>query len=148
MLQGKDLRGYRIFIELVDDELDVLAPLAREETFEPGTRIITEGEPAAYLYLVKSGKALVKMTGASGQDVILDEAAPRMSVGWSALAERRISTATVDVVEPTEVISFESERLRRLFVENPNIGYGVMRGLVVIVSRRLDRCRSHFAARQ
>jgi CRP-like cAMP-binding protein len=148
MLTAKDLRRYRIFMELVDEELEVLAPLAKEETREPGTRIITEGEPATHLYLVKSGKLQVRMTGASGEEVALDEARPGNTVGWSALTERRISTASVDVVEDSELISFEGERLRRLFEEKCCIGYGVLKGVNVIVSRRLDRCRTYYAARQ
>jgi len=148
MVDAKELRGYRIFMQLVGEELEMVAPLAEEAAYEPGTRIIREGEPATYLYLVKKGRLQVKMTAASGQEVVLDEAVPGTTVGWSALAERRISTASVDVAEPSELIAFEGERMRRLFEENCRVGYGVMRGLTVIVSRRLDRCRSYFAARQ
>ena len=147
MIQGKDLRRYRIFMQLVDEELEVIAPFGKEGTYEVGTRLITEGEPAAYLYLIKSGKLQVKMTAASGQEIVLDEVSAGMSVGWSSLAERRISTASVDVVEPAELIAFESERMLRLFKDNCSIGYGVMRGLVMVVSRRLDMCRSRTAAR-
>ena len=148
MLEAKDLRGYKIFQELADEELETLAPLAKEETHEPGSRIIIEGNPATHLYIVKKGKLLVKMTGASGQEVVLDEPESGMSVGWSALAERRTSTASVDVAEPSALIAFEGERLRRLFEENSRIGYMVMSGVNTIVSRRLDRCQTRFVARQ
>ena len=148
MAEGKELRRYRIFMQLVDEELEVIAPFGKEGTFEAGTRLITEGEPAAYLYLIKSGKLQVKMTAASGQEIVLDEVGPGQSVGWSSLAERRISTASVDVVDqPAELIAFESERMLRLFKDNCSIGYGVVRGLVMVVSRRLDMCRSRTAAR-
>lgn len=148
MLQGKDLRHYRIFMQLVDDELEAIAPLGKEGSYEVGTRVITEGEPANYLYLIKKGKLQVKMTAASGQEIVLDEVGPGMSVGWSSLAERRISTASVDVADEAELIAFESERMQRLFKDECRIGYGVMRGLVMVVSRRLDMCRSRTAARQ
>lgn len=148
MLKGKDLRHYRIFMQLLDEELDLLAPLGKEEAYEPGTRIITEGQPAAYLYLVKKGELHIKMTGASGQEVVFDEIGPGQSAGWSSLAERRISTASVDVAKPSELLVFESEAMLRLFQEHGRIGYGVMRGVLMIVSRRLDRCRTRSAARQ
>ncbi len=147
MLEAKDLRGYKIFRDLADDELQKLAPLAREETFEPGSRIITESAPATDLYLVVKGKLQVKMTGASGEEVELDEAGHGMSVGWSTLSESRTSTASVDAVEPSTLIAFEGEGLRRLFGEDNRIGYAVMKSVNTIVSRRLDRCRTRFAAR-
>lgn len=147
MVESNELRRYRIFMQLVDEELEELAPLAKEESYPAGERIITEGEPATHLYLVKEGKLEVKMTGASGQEVEIDGVGPGGSAGWSSLAERRISTASVDTVVPSELIAFDAERLRRLFEDNCRIGYGVVRGLNMIVSRRLDRCRSRFVAR-
>ena len=146
MPDGTELRKYSIFEELKDEELEILAPLAKEEMHDAGTRIITEGDTATYLYLVKTGKLQVKMTAASGQDILMDEAGEGMSVGWSALADRRISTASVDVLEPSTLIAFEGEALRTLFDEHCHIAYGLTKGVNKIVCRRLDRCRSRFAA--
>lgn len=54
------LRKQACFSPLTEDEVDVLASLLSEKTFEPGDVIVREGEPVDSVYLILEGTVDVR----------------------------------------------------------------------------------------
>jgi CRP-like cAMP-binding protein len=123
--------------------LDALLAFAREEVWPAGKDIILEGEPAENFYVLLRGVVSLKMNAREqGEWVLSTLRETGETFGWSALVERGRSTATVECLEESQVISFRKEDLESLFAQNPALGYQFMKRLAILISRRLERTRS------
>ena len=52
------LRGVQLFEQMTDEEIGKIASVIELETYAPGDKIITQGEPGTCFYLIDSGEAL------------------------------------------------------------------------------------------
>jgi CRP-like cAMP-binding protein len=139
-----ELRQFKIFAELDVADLDSIARLAYVREFEPGEELITEGAPAEQLYLFLSGKAVVKVCGADGRQIPIDELGPGQVLGWGAVMEPHIYTASAWTVEPSELIIVKGKDLRDLCDANKHLGYLVCKGIGEVMSTRFGQAvRGH-----
>ncbi len=143
------LAGSQLFGELGDEELDKIAELCREETYEAGVTIFREDEEAAELYIVEEGRIVLEMRmrlgSGPGRQGAVDVITKGQVFGWSALSEPQTLTMSARCLEQTKVVAVDGERMRRLLEEDWPTGYTVMKGLVVVVSDRLRQTRNTLA---
>jgi CRP-like cAMP-binding protein len=139
-----ELRQFKIFAELDVADLDAIARLAYVREFEAGEELISEGAPAEQLYLFLSGKAVVKVRGADGRQVPIDELGPGEVLGWGAVMEPHVYTASAWTVEPSELVIVKGKDLRDLCDANKHLGYLVCRGIGEVMSTRFGQAvRGH-----
>ncbi len=100
-----ELRAVPIFADLGEGALTRLARGAVIERRELGDVVLTEGEPADDLFVVRSGTLVVHSTGGAGG---IAREVNRMGAGdWFGeigVLQRRPRTATVTVTEPVELV--------------------------------------------
>jgi MFS family permease len=100
-----ELRAVAIFADLGEGALNRLARGAVVERREIGDVVLTEGDPADDLFVVRSGALVVHSTGGVGGVV---REVNRMGVGdWFGeigVLQRRPRTATVTVTDPVELV--------------------------------------------
>ena len=142
----KDILGRsNLFKGLSDDELEKLLPLCRERVYEAGTIIFSEGAPCDTIYIVESGKIALEInlhiSRAGDESATIDMVTRGGFLGYSALTDPYILTATGRTLEATKVITFDSVELKCLLQENPQIGYKTMNNLAKIVSSRYEHTR-------
>ncbi|MCL5110817.1 MAG: ATP-binding protein [Chloroflexi bacterium] len=136
------LQASETFEGLPAEDLAALVRFARECTFEPGTTIFSEGQPAHDLYLVVTGRVALE------KDIVLDRrgAARRATVdvigrggvfGWSALVEPRRLTASAVCVEQTLALGFPHAEVEAFLKQHPATGYELMRRLAGVAALRL-----------
>ena len=131
------------FKGIEEAHLNSLLALAREEVCPAGKELILEGEPAEKFYVLLSGVVSIKMRFREQREVVLSTLRETgETFGWSALVESGRSTASVECLEESQVISFRKEDLESLFAQNPALGYQFMKRLAILISRRLERTRS------
>ncbi len=131
------LKKCELFNQLDDEQLSVMEKMCTAETFEPGAIICKQDSKADKLYVIKEGLvAIILEVGPLSQRQV--QAASNFDVvGWSAMVEPYIYTATVKAVEKTSVLAFNGKRLHDLFVTRPKIGYKVCLGAAGVVFTRL-----------
>ena len=143
------LAGSQLFEGLPDGELDKITRLCREEVYEAGATIFTEGEVAKDLYIVEDGKVVLEMMirlgPGSGRRGSIDVITKGQAFGWSAIAESHILTMSARCMEKSKVIALDGVGLRRLLEEDSHMGHKVMKRLVGLVSSRLRHTRDTLA---
>ncbi len=137
MAKIHDLKLFGIFSELNDNELENIAEIAKQETYEKGRRIFQEKSIARNLYLVKDGNIEIRMRGAGGKEMVVDSVGPGGVFGWSAVTEPHAFTAASYAMEASEVLVVSGSVLRDLFKKNNHIGYKVMMKVASVIAHRL-----------
>ena len=137
MTQVKDLRGFKIFDELDDRELEIIAKIAKTEELGKDAVLTRAGKPAAQLYLVVKGSVTITTPGPGDTEIRVDEVGPGQIVGWSTLTGPYIYTATTMTAEKSTLIVISGSKLREIFEVNNHIGYRVLKGIGYVVARRM-----------
>ena len=134
-----ELGRFSIFAELDEAELESIAGISHVQEFETGEELTAEGAAADQLYLFLKGKAAVKVRSSEGRQVLIDELGPGEMLGWGAVMEPHVYTASAWTTEPAELIVVDGERLRELGDTNKHLGYQVARGVGEVISKRFGR---------
>jgi CRP-like cAMP-binding protein len=137
LTEVKDLREFKIFEELNDRELEVIAKIAKVEELGKGAHLTHVGASAANLYLILKGSVVVLASGPGGKELPVDEVGAGQIVGWSTLTGPYLYTATTMTTEKTSLIVISGNKLRDIFEVNNHIGYRVLKGIGHIVARRM-----------
>lgn len=130
--------------QLTEEELEKLAKLGREEVYEAGEVLFTEGSVAKDLYVVDEGRVALDMNlsvySGTGRAGTVDVMTKGRTFGWSAVRGSPV-TMTARALERVKVIAIDGDSLRSLFDEDPYLGFKIMEGMLAIVSSRLRHVR-------
>lgn len=140
-----ELREFKLFQELNDRELEIVAKVARKEELGQGAYLTRTGAPANTLYLIRSGTVTVLATGPDGRDIAVDELGPGQIIGWSTLTGPYIFTASTVTKEKCNLIVINGNRLREIFEINNHIGYRVLKGVGYVVGRQISALQAKLA---
>jgi len=102
-LGTKDLAHIPVFAHLTPEQLEPLAKKVHEVTYEPGDRIVRQGDPGDRFFAIRSGRVVVEHELPSG---LLHEVAhlnPGDCFGETALLENAPRSATVRALTPVTV---------------------------------------------
>jgi CRP-like cAMP-binding protein len=127
------LRSVRLFADLPDRELKLVARTAREEGFVAGEELVTEGKPAGPMFVILEGKVTVHVDrnerGSMG---------PGDFFGEMALIDRQPRSATVRAASDVTALAISSWDFLSLLRESWDLTHGVLGALAERV-RELDR---------
>jgi signal transduction histidine kinase len=127
------LRGSRLFAELPEQDLAVLAGTSSTVELAPGEVLMAEGSPPEAMYIVLEGELEVSRI-VGGSRVLLNVCGPGELVGELGIAHRRPRSATVRARTRSLVQRIGAEALDRLFTHPSSA-----RALLLAATRRLDR---------
>jgi CRP/FNR family transcriptional regulator, cyclic AMP receptor protein len=128
ILRGLDLR-----------ELDAITQISHFQEFQKGDLLTTEGALADQLYLFLKGGADVRVRDADGCQVQVDEIGPGDVLGWSAVMDPCIYTASAWALGPSEAMVVSGPQLRELMAADTRLGYEMTKGVGEVISRRFGR---------
>jgi len=146
MITGSSLMEFTFFQGFDGKHLEKIAAIAREETYEAGTQMYQNGDPARSLFLVKEGKIILVMENYMGphrapMQITVDVITQGDSMGWSALVEPYLYTLGALCIDRSQVIALEALKLRELSDAVPEIGYKLMQAVAKVISNRLNHTR-------
>ena len=118
--------------------LDKLAQIIDVLKFEKDEIIFAENEPSDRFYMLRSGQVLLEQRISDEVTVYIAAIKPGYSFGWSAMMEGQVYTVSAVAQEPSEVYSFKSDKIRKLFDQDPEMGFRMHQRLLVILKKRLD----------
>jgi hypothetical protein len=126
-ISAGELRAIGSFASITDDEAVRFLGTGRREHADTGDRITERWALARTFYLVRSGRLSVRVG-----DHEVNILSPGDHLGEIAAMDwgRDFSygrTATVEALEPTELIAFPAAALRELMIENPEIDRAIRR---------------------
>ena len=82
-----------------------------QQSYRPGERVYTEGEPADGAYIVRQGKVKLVASSSDGKALILRIALPGQVIGLSAALSERVNDTSAEVIEPTLVTFVKTRTL-------------------------------------
>lgn len=145
MIDIEKLKGFSVFKQLNERELEQIALIAEEESVKKDTRIFEEKALAVNLYLVLEGKVELRISGNSIKKIVIDSAGPGDIFGWSAVTDPHTFTAAAWTTEDSKFIILGSEHMINLFDKNNHIGYRIIKEIATVASRRVKALEQKLA---
>lgn len=130
---GEFLKSSAVFAGVPAREIEALATVAQEREYRAREYVFTEGEPAAWFCVVRSGHVKILRTSREGKDVVLELLGPGEPFGGVAVIERRPYPASAQATEPTIVLKIPQEPIVALAERYPSI----IREMALMIGRRL-----------
>ncbi|HXW59422.1 MAG TPA: Crp/Fnr family transcriptional regulator [Solirubrobacteraceae bacterium] len=122
-----------VFSTLVDTDLQHIAQLAVPRRFEAGQVVFREGDSSDTCYVVRRGHARATRHHGDGRTITLARFGPGDIFGELAMFEDERRSATVEAIEPTDVVAVLGPDMRALMTEHPEISTR----LVIALAKRL-----------
>jgi len=146
MISAGQLKPFDFFSEFTDAELEKVAAIAEEQTYQAGAQMYKKGDPAAYLYLVTKGKIILVLDSYMGPhkpplQVTLDIITKGESMGWSAVVEPNIYTLGALCIDESAFFAIDAPKLREMMQEDCPMGFKVMKAITKVLSSRLSHTR-------
>lgn len=144
MLSKEDMLQFKIFEGLTLEELEAVFDVSREMSYKSGDVILEESSYGsdADFFVITNGNVKVELQASqkqSGRTI-----SKRLAVlksgdvfGEMGLLRSRRRSAKVSAYSDLDVLKVNQEKLFQLFVNNPRLGYLVMRNLSAILSDRI-----------
>jgi CRP/FNR family cyclic AMP-dependent transcriptional regulator len=151
MVSVDRLQPCELFATLSQEDLEEIAAIAQEESYQAGDDICAEQELADRLFILYQGRVLVhiriRSALESDGEMTVEEVEPGRVFGWSSLVKQRRLTASATALDPSTVVSIAADELNALFDRKIHIGFVVMKQLAEVIASRLRRTRE-LCARQ
>lgn len=130
------------FLDALPDHVrQLLIPLAVSKAFSPGDELFRESHAHDDIYLLTQGHVRLEMFVRDRGHLPLMTAGPGDLVGWSPLFSDHHMTATAMAMDHVHTLAFSGARLKELCESNHEVGYHVMRQIVLVLSDRLVATR-------
>ncbi len=142
-LQGL-LRGHSFLTGLSDVQLDRLAALASEVTFQENELVLRDGERSTFFYLLIEGSVAVELRAANFS-VCVEALVPGQVFGWSALLDHEDTFFQVRARELTRALRLSGEDLSEACREDTELGSEIHRRTLGVVASRLRATEKRFA---
>jgi CRP-like cAMP-binding protein len=121
-----------LFSGLDDHELQTLASAGREVSFDPGKKILEQGEAGLSFLLVLEGRVEVRKSGRAVATV-----EPGGFFGEMTVFDDKPRSADIVAIKPTKCFGIASWSFFPVLKANPSIAVGIIKELVGRL-RRLD----------
>jgi CRP-like cAMP-binding protein len=134
------VKDAELFAGLSDDEIRLVAELAREKNVPAGETLFRLGDPARVLYVVRHGRVELTfplMVMGEARETRFQSLEPGKVLAWSALVAPHRLTLNARATTDVALLAFERHELLGLFEARPAIGRSVMTNLAGVIATRL-----------
>lgn len=128
-----DVRNVRFFDSVPDEAVLQICEHLLVRTFAAREFVISEGDVARGMYVLRSGKARIFRTGVDGREQSLRLLSPGQSFGEVPVFDGGPSPASVETLEPSEVVLFPTTVVNEVVRRYPDVALA----LLLHVTRRL-----------
>lgn len=123
------LSGIALFEGFTARDLEGLLALTTIKRLKAGQVLCRKGDPGVQLYGVLTGRLRVISEGGDGKEVILNFVGPGEVIGDIALIDTQPRSATVEAIEPGEVVCLHRRDLLPFLYQNPKAAIQLAAGL-------------------
>ena len=137
------LESSELFRGLDRRDMEKIARLSREETFQPGQAIFHQGDTGDRIYIIAEGQVALERTvdlGTRKGNVVIGVIGKGRAFGcWSTLlgiSHSLLSSASCQ--KPTTAVFFTGSEIRALMLSNPALGCSILERLCFFLRDRLQ----------
>jgi CRP-like cAMP-binding protein len=117
----QELASISLFERLSKEALEKLHALTQRKKYPKGTAVFFQDDPSDSMYVVLSGSAKVYQTSEDGHERILKILKPGEVVGELAMLEGRPRSASVETLEPSELLSLSRKDFEAFGNAHPQV---------------------------
>ncbi|MGA8543512.1 MAG: cyclic nucleotide-binding domain-containing protein [Thermoplasmata archaeon] len=121
--------------------LSLLGATAYSRSFEPGTLLVREGDPADEFLAVFSGKVALEIIVPGRPRTTVQTVGPGEVIGWSWLFPPHRWRIDARALKPTRTLGFGAAHLRAVLDEHPVDAYRFLLRLLPVIAQRLENTR-------
>jgi len=144
-----DALGKHAFMHgLSASHLEELAQCAQQITLTADQLIAREREAASDFYLIQSGRVAIEVRKSGRDAVRVLVLGPGDILGWSWMVPPHRWQFDARVLDTVQALALDAEALRRLCDADHELGYQLLKRLIVVVSRRLAATQKQVLAQQ
>ena len=129
-LNYQRLKNIPLFSSFTDEQLSRLARSIQHRRVLKRARITCAGDRAEGLYVLLAGRAKVLIEDGEGREVILTFLGPSEFFGEMSLVDEQRQSATVQAIEPCEVLFIPKQAFMECFRNNFDAAMLVLRAVV------------------
>jgi CRP/FNR family transcriptional regulator, cyclic AMP receptor protein len=126
---------------LVPEHRTTLAGCARNCVFEPGDRIMREGDPADAFYVIRTGAVALETVVPGRGPVVLQTLHDGELLGWSWLVPPYRTAFDARSLGTTHAVALDGACLRGKCEADPALGYDLLKLLSSVFVERLQDTR-------
>lgn len=135
---GKELlKNCYLFRDLSAEELGHLEPALTSEVFNRGDEVFSQGDVAKALYLIKMGSVRILQKSSAGDLIEIAVLGTGSHFGEMAFLDGEKRSASVEVMEKSEILRVDYEKLRSVLVSHPVVAVKFFRALALFLCGRL-----------
>ena len=136
------LRNVTVFEKATDEDLRLFAQNSIERSIEEGEFFFFQGDPAAYLYILVSGRAKLMQTSPAGQQVNLRTINEWQMFGaLGAVRENATYPATAQALEHSTALAIKSDFLQSMMQTRPYLAFDLMKLMTTYIQEMQARYR-------
>ncbi len=128
----QDLQDFAIFDGFTRQEVDQLTAVFEPCWFSHNTTIIEQGQPTDYLYILSSGKVIIRYKPYDGPPFTFATIDPGDVFGWSMALGRPVYTSAAIADQDCQAYRLSKERLIQMSDRCPDV-------VAVLMKRLVDR---------
>ena len=133
------LRQHAFFKDLPEKYFEFILGCASYVVFKAGEVILKEGESADKFYLIRSGHVAIYID--RPRQLTIQTIHEGDILGWSWLVPPYRYRFSAKAVENTRAVALDGKCLREKCEKNSDLGYELLKRLVVIFTERLEATR-------
>ncbi|MEU6031477.1 cyclic nucleotide-binding domain-containing protein [Streptomyces tauricus] len=119
-----------------------LMNLAREVSFEAGTRLFEEGARADRFWIVRTGTVALDMRVPGRRAAVIETLGHNQLVGWSWLFAPHTWHLGAEATTPVRAYEFDAKAVRALCANDPAFGMTVAQWVGDVLAHRLRSART------
>src|SRR3954454_15241431 len=131
-----------VLADLPAEDLEQISGIAHPRRFAAGEVVFREGDASNTCYIVRSGHARAVREHGDGRQLALATFGPGDIFGELAMFDDERRSATVEAIEPLEVLGIMGADMRRLMERRPQLAIA----LAAALSRRLRATNERLAS--
>jgi CRP-like cAMP-binding protein len=131
-----------VFAPLAPGDLELVAEVCHPRRFGAGEVVFREGDQSNTCYVVRSGHARAVREHADGRQIALATFGPGDIFGELAMFDDERRSATVETIDPLEVLAILGPDMRRAMLRHPQLAVS----LAASLSRRLRTTNERLAS--
>lgn len=131
------LKNIYLFKDLSPDSLKLVSEVAKMETWNRSDEIFCQGDAATALYVIKFGSVRIHQKSGTGDKIEVAVLGTGSHFGEMSFVDREHRSATVEVLEKSEILALDYEKLGEVLVKNPLIAIQFYRSLCHFLCGRL-----------
>ncbi len=147
MYDINDLKTISMLSHLTDPMLKKISEITTTRKYDAGQYVFKEGDYADFIYSVIEGMVGLEVAKSSTTRVTVSSSTRGMTFGTTALVEleNKKYLGYARAIKDTKVFCWRGSDMEKLFYDDYELGFLVMRKLAKILNSRMQSVTSQFA---